>query len=144
MLTLRIKRLRDDVELPARAHADDAGLDLRCADAFELAPGERRVIGTGIAVAFPPGHAALVLPRSGLAAKKGVTVINTPGLVDAGYRGEVGIPLINHSAETYRAEAGERIAQLVLIAVPASELVEVAELDETDRGDGGFGSSGSR
>jgi dUTP pyrophosphatase len=143
-MLLRIKCLRTDVEVPVRAHAADAGLDLRCAEPFVLFPGERKVIGTGLSIAFPPGHAALILPRSGLASKKGVTVINTPGLVDAGYRGEVGIPLINHSSETYRAAAGERIAQMVLITLPTVEIEEVDELDETDRGAGGFGSSGSR
>ena len=143
VLVVTFKKLRPDVSIPVRAHPDDAGLDLRCAEAFTLAPGERKNVGTGLAVAFASGHAALVLPRSGLAAKLGVTVINSPGLVDAGYRGEIGIPLVNHSTDLFSAAAGERIAQLVLIALPAVQILEASELDETVRGAGGFGSSGS-
>jgi dUTP pyrophosphatase len=141
-LTLRVRRLDPRAVLPARAHPGDAGLDLRALEPVTLAPGARAKVRTGLAVALPPGHAGLVLPRSGLAARHGVTVVNAPGLVDEGYRGELQVLLLNTDpAEPFSAAAGDRIAQLVVVAVPAVEVVE-GDLDDTARGQGGFGSSG--
>lgn len=138
-----IKRLDPTVELPQYAYAGDAGLDLRASEDVTLAPFERRLISTGLAVAIPDGYAGFVQPRSGLALKQGLSMANTPGLIDAHYRGELKICAINldpqHDIEVKR---GDRIAQLVIQRVPVVELVEVEELDETDRGAGGFGSSG--
>jgi dUTP pyrophosphatase len=141
-LTLRVRRLDPRAVLPARAHAGDAGLDLRALEPVTLAPGERARVRTGLAVALPPGHAGLVLPRSGLADRHGVTVVNAPGLIDEGYRGEVQVLLLNTDRlASFTAGAGDRIAQLVVVALPAVEVVE-GELDATARGAGGFGSSG--
>ena len=138
-----IKRLDPTVELPQYAYAGDAGLDLRSSEDVTLAPFERRLISTGLAVAIPDGYAGFVQPRSGLALKQGLSMANTPGLIDAHYRGELKICAINldpqHEIEVKR---GDRIAQLVIQRVPTVQLVEVDELDETDRGAGGFGSSG--
>lgn len=142
-ITLPIKRLRDDVQLPSYAYEGDAGLDLRSAIDYDLAPGERHLIPTGLAIALPDGYAGFVLPRSGLALKEGLTLANTPGLVDAHYRGELKIATLNLDREnTIHIEKGERIAQLVIQRVPVVTLQEVDELDKTDRGVGGFGSSG--
>ncbi len=141
-MTLRVRRLDPRAVLPARAHPGDAGLDLRALEPVTLAPGARAKVRTGLAVALPPGHAGLVLPRSGLAARHGVTVVNAPGLVDEGYRGELQVLLLNTDpAEPFSAAAGDRIAQLVVVALPAVEVVE-GDLDDTARGQGGFGSSG--
>ncbi len=141
-MTLRVRRLDPRAVLPARAHAGDAGLDLRALEPVTLAPGERARVRTGLAVALPPGHAGLVLPRSGLADRHGVTVVNAPGLIDEGYRGEVQVLLLNTDRlASFTAGAGDRIAQLVVVALPAVEVVE-GELDATARGAGGFGSSG--
>ncbi len=141
-MTLRVRRLDPRAVLPARAHAGDAGLDLRALEPVTLAPGERARVRTGLAVALPPGHAGLVLPRSGLADRHGVTVVNAPGLIDEGYRGEVQVLLLNTDrSATFIAGAGDRIAQLVVVAVPAVDVVE-GDLDGTSRGTGGFGSSG--
>jgi dUTP pyrophosphatase len=130
--------------LPRRAHEGDAGLDLHALDGFELAPGERAQVRTGIAVALPPGTAGLVLPRSGLAARHGISVVNAPGLIDEGYRGEVQVLLLNTDRhETFRADAGDRIAQLVVVDVEAPEIVETDDLGDSSRGTGGFGSSGA-
>lgn len=132
--------------MPTRAHAGDAGYDLRAVDEAELAPGERALVGTGVAVAIPDGHAGLVLPRSGLAVRHGVSLVNTPGLIDSGYRGEIQIPLINHDLrETFRVEVGMRIAQLILVRAGDAVFVEVDLLDTgaDGRGEGGFGSSGT-
>jgi dUTP pyrophosphatase len=143
MIDLEICRLRDDAVLPASAYDGDAGLDLVACERVELAPGERATVGTGVAVAIPRGYAGFVQPRSGLAAKHGITLVNTPGLVDSGYRGELKVILLNTDArEAFVVEPGMRIAQLVVLAVPAARIVEVAELPESDRGTGGFGSSG--
>lgn len=129
--------------LPTRAHDGDAGLDLCACEPAHVGPGERWSVGTGIAVEIPPGHAGLVLPRSGLAHEHGISLVNSPGLIDCGYRGEVRVLLLNTDpAEIFRVEAGDRIAQLLLVAVAAAEPVEVAELSESARGTGGFGSSG--
>ena len=142
-MRIAVKRLDPDVPLPRYARASDAGLDLHAAARAVIEPGARALVGTGLALAIPPGYAGLVLPRSGLALRKGVTVLNAPGLIDAGYRGEVQVLLINHDpSETVVLERGERIAQLVIQAVESVELVEVDELSATDRGTGGFGSTG--
>jgi dUTP pyrophosphatase len=142
-MTLRVVRLHPRATLPARAHPDDAGLDLHALEAATLAPGERASIPTGIAIEIEPGHAGLVLPRSGLAARHGISVVNAPGLIDSGYRGELRVLLLNNdSSASFDVEAGDRIAQLVLIAVAIAEPVEVTQLSETPRGVGGFGSSG--
>jgi dUTP pyrophosphatase len=142
MTALRIKRLRDDAVVPTRAYAGDAGLDLAACERVELGPGARALVGTGLAVAIPAGHAGFVQPRSGLAAKHGITIVNTPGLVDSGYRGELKVILLNTDpAEPFVVEPGMRIAQLVVLALPELELLEVDELDESERGGRGFGSS---
>ena len=142
MTELPIRRLREGAVLPSRAYAGDAGLDLSAIEAAELPPGGRATIGTGVAIALPEGYAGLVLPRSGLASKHGIGVLNAPGLVDSGYRGEVRVILHNHGSEAFRVDSGMRIAQLVLVAVEDIELIEVDELPRTERGEGGHGSSG--
>ena len=145
MIDVPVTRLRDDAVLPTRAYPGDAGLDLVACERHELGPGERALVGTGIAVAIPDGHAGLVTPRSGLAAKNGITIVNTPGLVDSGYRGELRVILHNTDRhETVVIEPGMRIAQLVVVAVPGAALREVDELPESERGSGGFGSSGEK
>lgn len=142
-IDLPIKRLDPTVELPAYAYEGDAGLDLRSNEDVVLAPFERRLIGTGLAIAIPDGYAGFVTPRSGLALKKGLSMANTPGLVDAHYRGELKVCAINLDAhEPIVISKSERIAQLVIQRVPQVHLREVEQLDETDRGEGGFGSSG--
>jgi dUTP pyrophosphatase len=139
---LLIKKLREDAVVPARAYDGDAGLDLSACEHVELGPGERALVGTGLAVAIPEGHAGLVQPRSGLASRHGITIVNTPGLVDSGYRGELRIILLNtDTSESFVVEPGMRIAQLVVVAVPELELLEVDELPESERGVRGFGSS---
>ena len=143
-MQLALQRLRPDAVLPARAYDGDAGLDLVAVEAVTIPPGGRAVVGTGIAVAIPHGHAGLVLPRSGLAARHGLGKVNSPGLIDAGYRGEVKVILLNTDRETpFVVEPGMRIAQLVVVALPELELVEVDELPGSERGVGGLGSSGS-
>jgi dUTP pyrophosphatase len=143
-MTLRIARLDGRARLPTRAHDGDAGLDLYALEDAVLEPGERASVPTGIAVEIPPGQAGLVLPRSGLAARHGISVVNAPGLIDAGYRGEVRVLLLNTDREhAFEIAAGARIAQLVLVRVELSTPVEVGVLGETARGAGGFGSSGS-
>ncbi|MBM6906884.1 dUTP diphosphatase [Collinsella intestinalis] len=142
-ITVPLKRLDPSVELPSYAYEGDAGLDLRSNIDIDLAPFERALIPTGLAIAIPDGFAGFVQPRSGLAIKRGFSIVNTPGLIDAHYRGElmiIGINLDSH--ESIHIARGERIAQLVIQEVPTVNLVEVEELDETDRGSGGFGSSG--
>jgi dUTP pyrophosphatase len=139
---LPFRRLRRDAVLPTRAYQDDAGLDLAACDRHELGPGERAVVGTGLAVAVPEGHAGFVQPRSGLAAKHGITIVNAPGLIDSGYRGELMVILQNTDLrEPFVVEPGMRIAQLVVVPVPTPKAVEVEELPETERGDRGHGSS---
>jgi dUTP pyrophosphatase len=140
---LPFRRLRPDVRLPESAHTGDAGLDLRAAEPAKVAPGERAMIPTGLAVAIPDGHAGLVLPRSGLASKHGLTLANAPGLIDAGYRGEVVVAVVNLDRDqSVTIEAGDRIAQLVVVALPDVAPAFVDELPESHRGQGGFGSSG--
>ncbi|HYI79963.1 MAG TPA: dUTP diphosphatase [Thermoleophilaceae bacterium] len=142
-MRLRFARLTETAAAPTRAHADDAGYDLRASEAATLPPGGRASVGTGIAVAIPDGHAGLVLPRSGLAARHGISLVNAPGLIDAGYRGEVRVLLLNTDREaSFEVAPGDRIAQLVIVRHEAPELVELDSLDETVRGDGGFGSTG--
>ena len=142
MIELPVRRLRDDATLPAQAYAGDAGLDLAACDRHEVGPGERAVIPTGLAVEIPEGYGGFVLPRSGLAARNGITLLNAPGLIDAGYRGEVQVVFHNTDrAETFVVEPGMRIAQLVVLPVPDVMLVEREELAESERGERGFGSS---
>lgn len=142
MIEVAIRRLRPDAVVPDRAYAGDAGLDLAACERVVLGPGERSVVGTGLAVAIPDGYAGFVQPRSGLAARHGITIVNTPGLVDAGYRGEIRIILLNTDRDDpFTVEPGMRIAQLVVVPVSAVELVEVDELPESERGVRGFGSS---
>jgi dUTP pyrophosphatase len=142
MMQLPITRLRPEAVVPERAYAGDAGMDLSSCERIELAPGERALVPTGLAVAIPDGHAGFVQPRSGLAAKHGITIVNTPGLIDSGYRGELQVALLNTDArESFVVEEGMRIAQLVVLALPAIELVEVDELPDSERGVRGFGSS---
>lgn len=144
-LTVNIKRLDPSVELPTYAYEGDAGLDLRSNETIDIHPFERVLIPTGLAIALPDGYAGFVQPRSGMALKRGLTIANTPGLIDAHYRGELKVIAVNIDArETIHIERGERIAQLVIQRVPVVHLNEVEELDQTDRGCGGFGSSGSR
>ena len=142
-MTLRFTRLSEAARPPARAHDGDAGYDLHAAEAVVLQPGERASVGTGIAVAIPDGQAGLVLPRSGLAARHGIALVNAPGLIDAGYRGEVRVLLLNTDREqAFEVAPGDRIAQLILVRFETPDLVELPSLDETARGAGGFGSTG--
>jgi dUTP pyrophosphatase len=142
VIELPIRRLRDDAVLPERAYSGDAGLDLAACERVELPPGERATVPTGLAVAIPDGFAGFVQPRSGLAARHGLTIVNSPGLVDSGYRGELRVVLLNTDARVpFVVEPGMRIAQLVVLPVPELELVEVEELPESERGVRGFGSS---
>jgi dUTP pyrophosphatase len=142
VIELPIRRLREDAVLPGRAYEGDAGLDLAACERVTLAPGDRAVVGTGLAVAIPNGYAGFVQPRSGLAARHGISVVNSPGLVDAGYRGELRVVLLNTDREhEFTVEPGMRIAQLVVLAVPAVAPVEADELPASERGVRGFGSS---
>jgi dUTP pyrophosphatase len=142
VIELPIRRLRDDAVLPGRAYAGDAGLDLAACDRIELPPGERATVGTGLAVAIPEGYAGFVQPRSGLAMRHGITIVNTPGLVDAGYRGELRVVLLNTDArDPFVVEPGMRIAQLVIVPVAAVDPLVVDELPPSERGVRGFGSS---
>jgi dUTP pyrophosphatase len=143
-LRVRFQRLSPEAREPERAHEHDAGYDLRAAEEAVIKPGGRAIVGTGIAVAIPDGHAGLVLPRSGLAARHGITLTNSPGLIDAGYRGEVRVLVLNtDSREPFEISVGDRIAQLVVVRAEQLTFEEVAELDETARAAGGFGSSGA-
>jgi dUTP diphosphatase len=142
-MELRTTRLRPDARLPSRAHDGDAGLDLYAAETATIQPGERATVATGVAVAIPEGLAGLVLPRSGLAARHGIALVNAPGLIDSGYRGEIRVLLLNtDQGEVFEVQPGDRIAQLVLTPVSDAEPVEVTELEASVRGEGGFGSSG--
>jgi dUTP pyrophosphatase len=141
---LPIRRLRAEAVIPRRAYDGDAGLDLSACERVELGPGERAVVGTGLAVAIPEGHAGFVQPRSGLASRHGITIVNTPGLVDSGYRGELRVVLLNTDREeSFVVEPGMRIAQLVVVPVAEPDPIEVEELPATERGVRGFGSSAS-
>lgn len=142
-MQLPFLKLKDDATLPSRAHEGDAGLDLYACEAAHIGPGERWSVGTGVGVEIPQGHAGLVLPRSGLAREHGIALVNAPGLIDSGYRGELRVLLLNTDpAETFRVEPGDRIAQLVLTPIALAEPVEATALTESSRGAGGFGSSG--
>ena len=142
-ISVSIKRLDPNVELPSYAYTGDAGLDIRSNETVDIPPHERVLISTGLAIALPDGYAGFMQPRSGMALKRGLSIANTPGLIDAHYRGELKVIAVNLDPhETIHIERGERIAQLVIQEVPTVQLVEVEELDETDRGAGGFGSSG--
>jgi dUTP pyrophosphatase len=142
---LRVRRLRPDAILPTGAYVGDAGFDLAACEEVVLGPGERGLAPTGLAVAIPEGHAGLVLPRSGLAARHGLSIVNAPGLIDAGYRGELKVLLLNtDKSASFTVEAGMRIGQLVIVELPAVAVVEVDDLPSTERGAAGFGSSGLR
>ena len=142
-MILRVRRLHPAARVPSRSHPGDAGLDLHAVEAVDLAPGARAKVGTGIALELPAGHAGWVVPRSGLAARHGIGVVNAPGLIDAGYRGELSVVLINMDRQTgFAVEVGTRIAQLVVTPVALPELLEVAELEASVRGRSGFGSTG--
>lgn len=143
-MTLRVRRLDDRAILPRRAYPGDAGLDLHALEDVELLPGGRAAVRTGIAVEIPEGQAGLVLPRSGLAASHGIALVNAPGLIDSGYRGEINVLLLNTDREArYQVTGGDRIAQLLLVDIHAPEIVEADDLAASARGSGGFGSSGS-
>ncbi len=142
-VTVRLKRLAEGIDLPAYAHEGDAGMDLHAAEAIQLAPGHRALVSCGFAMELPEGHAAFILPRSGLSSKHGITVVNAPGLIDSGYRGEVKVALVNlDPSQSYSIERGDRIAQMVIMPVPSVELLEAESLTDTERGAGGFGSTG--
>lgn len=143
-MILRVRRLRPGARLPARAHADDAGYDLHACEAATLAPGDRAMIATGIAVELPPRHAGWVVPRSGLAADHGIAIVNAPGLIDPGYRGEIGVLLLNTDLERpFEVAPGDRVAQLVITPLASPDVVEVGDVARTTRGAGGFGSTGT-
>lgn len=145
MIELRVTRIRDEAVLPTRAQGGDAGLDLSACETVTIGAGERATVGTGLAVAIPEDHAGLVVPRSGLAMRHGLSIVNAPGVIDTGYRGEVRVILLNTDREhAFTVEPGMRIAQLLVVPARLVEVVEVSELTETARGDGGFGSSGLR
>jgi dUTP pyrophosphatase len=140
---LPVAKLTENAVLPTRAHEGDAGLDLYACEAAHIGPGERWSVGTGVAVEIPEGHAGLVLPRSGLARDYGISLVNAPGLIDAGYRGELRVLLLNNDpADIFRINAGDRIAQLVLVPIAIAAVVEAPGLADSARGEGGFGSSG--
>lgn len=142
-MELRVKLLGDSATMPTRAHDGDAGLDLHASGPAHIGPGERWQVPTGIAVEIPAGHAGLVLPRSGLAARHGISLVNAPGLIDSGYRGEIKVLLLNNDpAEIFRINPGDRIAQLVVIPIVTAMPVEAEDLSQSDRGESGFGSSG--
>ena len=142
MIELEVMRVRAGARVPERAYAGDAGLDLAACERVQLGPGERALVPTGLAVAIPEGYAGFVQPRSGLAARDGIAVVNSPGLIDSGYRGEIQVVLLNTDREqTFTAEPGERIAQLVVLPVPDVSVREVDELQPSERGVRGFGSS---
>jgi len=144
LIELPIQRLRDEAVVPERAYEGDAGLDLAACELVELAPGERAIVGTGLAVAIPEGYAGFVQPRSGLADRHGISIVNAPGLIDSGYRGELKVILLNTDrSKPFVVEPGMRIAQLVVLAVPELELLELDELPATERGVRGHGSSGA-
>jgi dUTP pyrophosphatase len=144
LIELPIQRLREDAVVPDRAYAGDAGLDLAACERVELGAGERAVVGTGLAVAIPGGYAGFIQPRSGLADRHGISIVNSPGLIDSGYRGEIKVILLNTDrSEPFIVEQGMRIAQLVILAVPEVELLEMDGLPETERGVRGHGSSGA-
>ena len=141
-MTLKFIRIHPDAVLPAYAHPSDAGMDVRSVEDLAIAPGKRALVRTGLVMMLPPLYEAQVRPRSGLALKHGITVLNTPGTIDSGYRGEVGVVLINLGQEEFKVAKGDKIAQLVIAPVTQPEVAEAFDVDETDRGEGGFGSTG--
>ena len=141
-MTLRFKKIHPDAVLPSYAHEGDAGMDVRSVEDAEIAPGSRALVHTGLVMILPRGYEAQVRPRSGLALKHGVTVLNTPGTIDEGYRGEVGVILANFGDAPFAVKKGDRIAQIVVAPVTRAEIVETDEVDGTERGGGGFGSTG--
>ena len=141
-MTLRFRKVHPDAVLPSYAHPSDAGMDVRSVEDLTIAPGKRALVHTGLVMLLPPMYEAQVRPRSGLALKNGVTVLNTPGTIDSGYRGEVGVILANFGEADFQVKKGDKIAQIVIAPVTQPEIVETTEVDETDRGAGGFGSTG--
>jgi len=141
---VKMKRIHEDAKIPLQANPGDAGMDLYSIETIEIQPGESRLVKTGIQLELPKGTEAQVRPRSGLALKHSITVLNSPGTIDEGYRGEIGVILINHGKSPFLVEKSMRIAQMVIQTVPQVQLVEVEELSQTDRGEGGFGSSGTK
>ena len=142
-MTLKFKKINPDAIIPAYAHPSDAGMDIRSVEDLTIPAGKRALVHTGLVMALPPMYEAQVRPRSGLALKHGITVLNTPGTIDAGYRGEVGVILANFGDEDFKVSKGDKIAQVVIAPVTQpDEIVEIEEIDETDRGAGGFGSTG--
>ena len=141
-MTLRFRKVHPDAVLPSYAHPSDAGMDVRSVEELTIAPGKRALVHTGLVMLLPPMYEAQVRPRSGLALKSGVTVLNTPGTIDSGYRGEVGVILANFGEADFSVRPGDKIAQIVIAPVTQPEIVETSEVDETDRGAGGFGSTG--
>ena len=141
-MVLRFKRIHPDAVLPAYAHPSDAGMDVRSVEDLVIPAGKRALVHTGLVMLLPPMYEAQVRPRSGLALKHGVTVLNTPGTIDSGYRGEVGVILANFGDADFQVKKGDKVAQLVIAPVTQPEVVETDVIDETDRGDGGFGSTG--
>ena len=141
-MTLRFRKIHPDAVLPSYAHPSDAGMDVRSVEDLVIAPGKRALVPTGLVMLLPPMYEAQVRPRSGLALKSGVTVLNTPGTIDSGYRGEVGVILANFGEADFQVKKGDKIAQIVIAPVTQPEIVETDEIDETDRGSGGFGSTG--
>ena len=141
-MTLRFRKVHPDAVLPSYAHPSDAGMDVRSVEDLTIAPGKRALVHTGLVMLLPPKYEAQVRPRSGLALKSGVTVLNTPGTIDSGYRGEVGVILANFGEADFQVKKGDKVAQIVIAPVTQPEIVETTEVDETDRGSGGFGSTG--
>ena len=141
-MTVKFRRIDQSAELPTYAHPGDAGMDIRSIEELTIAPGARALVHTGLVMMLPPGYEAQVRPRSGLALKNGVTVLNTPGTIDEGYRGEIGVILANFGSEPFKVEKGAKIAQMVIAPCTRAEIVETDEMDDTVRGTGGFGSSG--
>ena len=141
-MTVKFLRIDPSVTLPSYAHPGDAGMDIRSIEELTIAPGERSLVHTGLVMMLPPGYEAQVRPRSGLALKNGVTVLNAPGTIDEGYRGEIGVILVNFGTEPFKVEKGAKIAQIVVAPCTRADIVETVETDATERGEGGFGSTG--
>ena len=141
-MTVKFRKIDPAATIPSYAHPGDAGMDIRSIEDLVIDPGARKLVRTGLVMMLPPGYEAQVRPRSGLALKNGVTVLNTPGTIDEGYRGEVGVVLANFGSEPFRIEKGSKIAQIVVAPCTRAEIEETVEIDSTERGEGGFGSTG--
>jgi dUTP pyrophosphatase len=141
-MTVKFRRINPGAILPSYAHPGDAGMDLHCVEPFSLAPGERKLVRTGLVMELPDGTEAQVRPRSGLALKNGITVLNSPGTIDSGYRGEIGVILVNLGNEVFSADQGAKIAQMVIARYECADISEVSVVADTERGTGGFGSTG--